>query len=304
MKKLLVSFAAVFAVAAFANGTPYVPPTTPSTPGTQITQPITNTTNTHTAANAAALAGAQAGAVADANQRQRQQQATQVGVGQQTTNRGEVNGQVTGGAQAQQTETAANVDGSGNSNSHVDASNRGVDNSQYDGRALFVHRVTPDTPPAIVAQGAMMQIVDPTCGPLQGIKETDIYGTESGWFWDSKVFLGTHQEPAMFRGEDGKPMFFMEVVSQGQTMLVGHKKAVIAAVLTVASGKSAGIGGNNSSLAGGQVGFGNTGAMQRLVQQQNYTFCIYALPQQPRVEVPVVGTLPTVKVLAPRQDRN
>lgn len=208
------------------------------------------------------------------------------GQGQSSNNR------VSGGNQSATTTSRSNQDAStrsgvgqsGNSATNVNTGGN-IDNSRVDARALFIPRVTPDTPPSMLAAGTMQVVADPICGPLQDTVNSPVQGVAMGWFWDSAVDLGNTQQLVQYRDQNGEPVYFLEVNLGGRKALLGHRVTTAYAILGVAAGKNFGLGGGGSNMQWGQAGAGNSSSMQRMVQQTTLRQCIYDVeklpPQQP-----------------------
>ena len=161
-------------------------------------------------------------------------------------------------------------DGSGNSQTNIDSSNRSV----YNNKSIFIPPVVPPTPASFVAAGNVIKETS-ECGPLQAISERDVNGTFHGLFVNSNVHQGYHQELVPYRDENGNEQQYKEVLlpTHDGYRIFGHQVTQYTTVVGVSGARNVAIGGGGSSGSWGQGGMGTSSANQQLVTTIQLRLC-------------------------------
>jgi len=176
---------------------------------------------------------------------------------------------------------------SGNSTTHVDASDTSVSRS-----VAWAPVLHGPAAPALAA--ANVVVVPGVCGPRVVVARRPIEGVRFGvWGGQSAVQQG-YDEVA----HDAEPSF----VQQG-AHLMGHSVTTYTAVVGTSSGGSLSLGGFGRSGDGAQGGGATTGAMQQVVQRVTVRGCVFAQEKAivvvPAAPVVVPAPPPPAITLAP-----
>lgn len=156
----------------------------------------------------------------------------------------------------------AGVGQSGNSSTHVDASDRSIheDNSRF----TVIPPVVPPTPPSAIGNGPL-PVVTLACGPLMQVVQRPVQGYYMGWFKTKHMELGYTDtlRPVII---DGQQKFYDEVRdANGDKHWIGSQAIVFTTVIGTAAGRNVALGGGSGRGDWGQAGGGSTASVQQLV---------------------------------------
>lgn len=178
--------------------------------------------------------------------------------------------------------SVASADGSGNSSTHVNASN----NSRYSSQALFLPTLSGAAPTFV--PGSSATVVAGQCGPLMATESEEVNGTYLGLIRKHSIYLGRTDRIVPYEGGE----YVSRSYPDGSTRLFGHRAVRTTAVLNVAGSRQVSLGGGETGGNWGQGGAGGGSSMQRLVVQIDLEPCeaFHSVPVPPVVAVQVTPT--------------
>lgn len=145
--------------------------------------------------------------------------------------------------------------------------------TKVDARSIFVPAIIPVTPSSTVAVGNIIKETT-TCGPLQAVVKTPVYGSYNGLLRTSKIDQGFTYDLKPYLDVNGAMQTSMEVVSaDGVRRVWGHQAIIFSTVIGLSSNRNIALGGGGETGAWGQGGMGSSSSNTRLVTNIQLKLC-------------------------------